>query len=258
MAIAYYARVYGLKAYIFVPAHYTPGRAGEMLDYGAEIIPVNGSYERAVLESRKFAAENGVYDANPGSKPEVDYLGYSTIAEDILREVKPDAVLVPVGNGTTLAGIYRGFAENGVRPRMIGVTTSLGNQVLRVFYGSERDEFVETESNEPLVSLISFDLNEALKAIKESNGYVFGFADDTALYYADMLALEGLSVFLASALTLAGLVKFVRKFGIWNGNFILILTGGARGGEGANLNGGTLSYVRWENRARARAVFEKV
>lgn len=57
VALAYYARLFGLKAYIFVPASYTLRRSEEMLRYGARIIPVHGPYEKAVLESRTFAVE---------------------------------------------------------------------------------------------------------------------------------------------------------------------------------------------------------
>lgn len=259
VAVAYYAKIYGLKAYIFVPAGYTLERAGEMLSYGAEVIPIHGPYEKVVFESRKFAVENGVYDANPGSTPEVDYEGYSKIADEILSEVSPDAVFVPVGNGTTLAGIWHGFVKRGENPRMVGITTSLGNQILWQFYGVEANEFVETPVNEPLVSMISFDAMEALKAVYESSGYIFGFADDDSVQYALLLEkTEGISALPASALTIAGLVKFARKFGMWRGNFVLVLTGGVHGGEGLGAYGGALSYVRWENRARACALLEKV
>ncbi len=258
VSIAYYAQLYGLKAFVFVPAGYTLERAGEMKALGTEVIPWPGTYEDAVRESRRFALANGIYDANPGSHPDVDYAGYSLIAGEILCGVKPDAVFVPVGNGTTLAGIWHGF-RGKANPRMVGVTTSLGNQLLWEFYGNPGREIAETPLNEPLVSEISFDLDEAMKAVKESNGYVFGFADDTALRCAGLLRITtGLSVLPASALTLAGLVKFARKFGIWKGNFVLVLTGGVHGGKSIGTYGGALSYNGWKNGARTRAVLGKV
>jgi len=258
VAIAYYAKLYGLKAFVFVPANYTLERAGEMKALGAEVIPWPGTYEEVVAESRRFAMANGIYDANPGSHPEVDYAGYASIADEVLREVKPDVVFVPVGNGTTLAGIWHGF-RGRAKPRMVGVTTSLGNEILRRFYGDTRKEIAETPINEPLVSEISFDLDEAIMAVKESSGYVFGFADDTAYRCAELLRVTtGLSVLPASALTVAGLAKFVRKFGVWRGNFVLVLTGGAYGGESFGAYGGTLSYYGWKNSSWARAVLQKV
>ncbi|NJE85841.1 pyridoxal-phosphate dependent enzyme [Thermococcus sp. CX2] len=258
VALAYYARLFGLKAYIFVPAGYTLGRSEEMLRYGARIIPVHGPYEKAVLESRKFAVEKGLYDANPGSHPEIDYLGYAEIAKEIALRINPYAVFVPVGNGTTLSGIHYGFKALGLKPRMVGVTTSFGNQVLREFYGVDGNDFAETEFNEPLVSIVSFDRDAALKAVNESGGYIFGFADDTALYYASLLKGVGINALPASALTLAGLVKFVRKFGVNGKNFVLVVTGGVKNGRGPTLDGRALSVNGWKDRARVGEVLQKV
>ena len=39
--------------------------------------------------------------------------GYGAIADEILDELTPDAVLVPVGNGALLAGIGLRLAERG-------------------------------------------------------------------------------------------------------------------------------------------------
>ncbi|WP_087038058.1 pyridoxal-phosphate dependent enzyme [Thermococcus litoralis] len=229
-SIAYFAEKEGLRAVIFIPRHYENSRVEEMKRHGAEVIFVDGPYESAVFMSKTFAATMNYYDANPGSQPMIDYEAYSLISKEILKEIEPYAVFVPVGNGSTLVGVYYGFKKYGKMPKIIGVTTSYGNQILNAFYTGSMEEvrdFVETHLNEPLVSSISFDLQNALEAVKASKGYVFGFADDTVLKYAKILEMsERIKVLPASALTLAGLVKFVRKFGVNNENFVLLLTGG--------------------------------
>jgi threonine synthase len=114
---------------------------------------------------------------------------------------------------------------------MVGVTTAFGNEALRRFYSDSSGDFAETAFNEPLVSERSFDVDEALRAVHESKGYVFGFPDDVALRYAELLrATVGIKPLPASALVLAGLVKFARKFGLSNGRFVLVVTGGVRDG----------------------------
>ena len=231
VAISYYASIAGLKPVIFVPAGYTLERLPEMRALGAELVTVHGTYEDAVEASRRFSREYGLYDANPGSNREVDLRAYSAMARWIASRVSPTVVFVPIGNGTTIAGLWEGFKALGERPRMIGVTTAFGNEILRQFYHDQNSEFVETAFNEPLVSGRSFDAERALRAIHDSDGYVFGFSDDTALKYAEMLRLTtGIKAFPASSLTLAGLVKFLRKFGVFNGRFVLVVTGGAHGG----------------------------
>lgn len=230
-AIAYYSALAGLKAVIFVPRGYTLERLPEMKALGAEVVEVPGTYEEAVRASRAFARENGFYDANPGSNRAVDIRAYSEMALWIASRVNPTTVFVPLGNGTTMAGLWEGFRSIGLAPRMVGVTTAFGNEILRRFYGDGNEDFAETELNEPLVSERSFDADGALKAVRESNGYVFGFADDTALRCAELMRVAaGIRPLPASALVLAGLVKFVRKFNLRNGRFVLVVTGGVRVG----------------------------
>jgi len=231
VAIAHYASLAGIHSVIFVPGGYTLGRLPEMVALGAEVVEVPGTYEEVVTASRLFARENGFYDANPGSNRAVDMKAYSEMALWIVSMVNPTAVFVPLGNGTTMAGLWEGFKALGLAPRMVGVTTAFGNEILRRFYGDGNEDFAETNLNEPLVSETSFDANEALKAVRESNGYIFGFADDTAVRCAELMrTATGIRPLPASALVLAGLVKFVRKFNLRNGRFVLVVTGGARVG----------------------------
>jgi len=231
VAVAYYASLTGLRVRIFVPKDYTLERLPEMKAFGAEIVEVPGTYEEAVAASRAFAGKNDFYDANPGSNRAVDMRAYSEMALWIASRVNPTAVFVPLGNGTTMAGLWEGFKAAGLAPRMVGVTTAFGNEILRRFYGDGNGDFAETELNEPLVSERSFDADGALKAVRESNGYVFGFADDSALGCAELMRVAaGIRPLPASALVLAGLVKFVRKFNLRNGRFVLVVTGGVRVG----------------------------
>ena len=258
-SIAYHSMIAGIKAVVFVPSGYSLERLYEIRTFGAEVVEIRGTYEEAVRASRRFASENGFYDANPGSRREVDFEAYSSLAGEVLERVEPDVVFVPVGNGTTLAGLWRGFRRRGVEPRMVGVTTSFGNEVLRRFYGDPNVDFAETVLNEPLVSSESFDADEALRAVYESGGYVFGFADDVALRYAGILhSKTHISPLPASALTLAGLVKFVRKFGVGRKNFLLIVTGGVSNGTGPDTYGRALHDVRWKDGPRTRSVFQEV
>jgi len=258
-AVAYHAMTVGLRAVVFVPSGYSLERLYEIRTFGAEVVEIQGTYEDAVRASRRFASENGFYDANPGGRRDVDFEAYSALAEEVLMRMEPDVVFVPVGNGTTLAGLWRGFRRRGVEPRMVGVTTAFGNEVLRRFYGDPNADFAETVLNEPLVSSESFDADEALRAVYESGGYVFGFADDVALRYAGIIrSATGISPLPASALTLAGLMKFVRKFGVGRRNFLLIVTGGVSNGKGPDTYGRALHDVRWEDRPRTRSVLQEV
>jgi threonine synthase len=94
------------------PEKYHTNGIQEMKTLGAEIVRVPGNYEDAVIESSRVAQDSDYYDANPGGTNTVQQLrGYAEIANEIYDELRdsPAVVAVPVSNGTTLAGIYKGF-----------------------------------------------------------------------------------------------------------------------------------------------------
>ncbi|MGC8555873.1 MAG: pyridoxal-phosphate dependent enzyme [Conexivisphaera sp.] len=214
VSLAYYSRMVGARAVIFVPRRYTLERAPDLRRYGAQLVFVDGSYEDAVSASVRAASENGWYDANPGSSnTSANFEAYSALAYELTWELgdPPDTVVIPVGNGTTLAGVYLGFARlKGLGyiervPRMIGVTTVHGNSAVDSFLGG-LDRAVpvpnvkETRYNEPLVSMISFDGDAALAALRESGGAALRVSDRAMLSHARLLReIEGLDVLPASA-----------------------------------------------------------
>ena len=108
------ASVAGLRCVIYVPETYHTKRIQEITNNGAEIIRISGDYEKAVEVSSEEANKSDYYDANPGGNNIMLQLrAYGEIAYEIYDELRdaPKAVAVPVSNGTTLAGIYRGFVS---------------------------------------------------------------------------------------------------------------------------------------------------
>ncbi|MGD8297514.1 MAG: pyridoxal-phosphate dependent enzyme [Desulfobacterales bacterium] len=101
-----------MRCQVYIPQDYHTNRIKEMTHLGAEIIRVPGDYENAVDVSGGEARKKELYDANPGGSNTLTQLrAYGQIAYEIYDELRdaPSAVAVPVSNGTTLAGIYRGF-----------------------------------------------------------------------------------------------------------------------------------------------------
>lgn len=220
VSLAYYARMAGLQAVIYVPRHYSNERLGEMAALGAKIVLVDGSYEDAVTESSRIASEQGWYDANPGSKNWMIGLeGYMSISYEIVDALggAPESVIVPAGNGSTLAGIYLGFKEllySGVierMPRIIATTTIHGNPIAYAYKnGLDKTPTLsnvkETRLNEPLVAMIAFDGDLALKAVRETSGFVVEVPDHRMARYSRLaMELEGICVLPASASTLEAL-----------------------------------------------------
>jgi threonine synthase len=119
----------GIEAVIFVPAEVREGKLRLMLLAGATVFQVREGYEAAFQLSRAAARAFGWLDRNTGTNPwtvEAKKTVAFEIWEQLGREL-PDVVVVPVGDGTTLSAMAKGFRELvacGVTdrvPRLIGV-----------------------------------------------------------------------------------------------------------------------------------------
>ena len=47
------------------------------------------------------------------------YAGTARLAEELISQGAPDTIILPVGNGTLLLGLYHGFKRRGSVPRLI-------------------------------------------------------------------------------------------------------------------------------------------
>ena len=244
-ALAWAARLYEIPAHIYIPKgyHVPKDRMKRMHEAEAIIHYHPGQYEDLVELSIQEAKENGWFDANPGSDSvkSISLDAYGEIANEIYRDIRkaPDYVFCPVGNGTTIAGIYMGFKrlqEVGKIPqvpKMVATSTRRGNPIVkswkvksRTIVDLGRDEIKETKFNEPLTNWHSYDGQEALDCLYESNGFADYASEAKMMEFAKVLRQEeGLYVLPASASTLAVISDLADNFVTIKGNFVAILTG---------------------------------
>jgi threonine synthase len=241
-AMAVAASVAGLRCLVFIPAGCHTRRVAEMEACGAEILRVEGDYEAAVLHSRERATRDEIYDANPGGdNTSIQLKAYAEIAFEIYDELRdaPAAVAVPVSNGTTLAGIYRGFAslyrrgKTSRMPRMIAGSSPAKNPILHAYrtQASRCDDLApervrETPVNEPLVNWHSIDGDLALEAIRDTGGFAESVSDRALLTWARRIReAEGLNVLPASTAGLAAFAQRQQKEGLGPDRYVVVLTG---------------------------------
>ncbi len=239
-AIAHYASLSGLKSRIYVPKEFHSPRLEEIKRmHGAELILVPGKYEDSVEMSKKDAKENNWFDANAGAYPDLGLLAYSRISIELFESMGeiPDAVSVPVGNGTTLAGVYKGFfalrESNRTKklPRIIAASTDGGNPVIESFIMGQKEitdfpveRIKETEINEPLVNYRSYDGGLAFKAVLDSGGTAEYVTDEELSEYHTLLKkYERIDAIPAATASIAAIAHFVKKNK--NGTFVAIVTG---------------------------------
>ncbi len=241
-ALAMAASLGGLRCVIHVPESYRTQRLDEMTQAGVEIVRTDGDYEAAVDASRQLAAANELYDANPGgSNTSLQLLAYGEIARELYEELRdsPAALCVPVSNGTTLAGIFRGFVTLHRRgkvsrlPRMVAGSSHRKNPIvyswtkqLAECVDLDPTKVRDSEVNEPLINWRSSDGQEALEAIRRSDGWAADVTDREMVSLSKMLReQEGLSVLPASTAGLAALLARHRTEPLPADRYVAVLTG---------------------------------
>ena len=104
----------GLKIKVFLPAKAPLAKRIQVLQYGAELIAVDGNYDAAFDLSLDYSTRSGSLSRNTAYNP-LTIEGKKTVAFEIADDLQkaggnePDHVFVPTGDGVILAGVYRGF-----------------------------------------------------------------------------------------------------------------------------------------------------
>lgn len=211
----------GLSTVIFVPERAPQGKLAQLLIYGAKVISVKGDY-RATFELSKAAIDHwGWYNRNAAINPHL-VEGKKTVALEIAEQMDwkmPDWVVVSVGDGCTIGGVYKGFYDFyslGLIdriPRILGVQAE-GCCPFYTAY-NENEPLKPTEEN-TLADSISVGIPrnpvKALKAVEQSDGTWITVTDEAILDAMKLLgSSEGIFGEPAGVTGLAGLIKAVNE-----------------------------------------------
>jgi len=230
-AVAAYAGAAGIRCGVYVPAGAPRAKKVQIALYGAELVEVTGPRSEV---GRRLLAElrPGVAYASHMWNP---YFieGLKTIAYETAEEFgAPDAVVLPVGSGGLLLGVYRGFVEAvqlGLAervPRVVAVQAAGYTPVYDKLYGPYGAE----PPAEPLADGIAIPnpprLEQVVEAVKRSYGGAVVVEDWEIAEALRELARAGLLVEPTSAAAVAGLRRAIETGLICKGERVLIpLTG---------------------------------
>lgn len=241
VAMAFASYLSGIRCRVYIPDSYHTERVSEMTKFHAEIIRLPGTYEDVVKASSREALAQGFYDANPGgSNTPLQLKAYSGIADEIYDQLRdaPKYVACPVSNGTLLAGIYRGFVSLYKRgrtsriPHFIAGSSSNKNPIVASFNKGldhcvdlDPSKIRETEINEPLINWHSFDGDEALFALRQSQGLAAHISDQKMRQMATyLLKNDGIKVLPAATAGLIALLENHRKHPMEHDRFVAVVT----------------------------------
>ncbi len=210
----------GLKAHVWVPESIPPQKRLQIQSYGAAIHVVQGSYDAAFDLNRRIAKQQNWFDRNTAYNP-LTIEGKKSAAYDIFIATAgklPDCILVPVGDGVILAGLFKGFDElrqlDWIEkvPRLIGVQAA-GSDALVRYVETGKFEFKAAETvADSICAGAPRNLYMAAEAIRSSEGQTIAVPDDDILAGQEDLAKNhGILVEPSAAITLAAWKSLVQK-----------------------------------------------
>ena len=225
-----------LKTVIFAPKNTPEPKLVQLYIYGAEVIRVDGTYDDAFEICRKATERFNWYNRAAGFNPYARE-GKKTCAFEICEQLQweaPDKVLVAVGDGTILSGMWRGFQDFnrlGIidkMPQMIAVQAEGSSAVTKAWFNEGKIEPVQANTIADSISVnVPRDGFLALQALKESEGSAVTVSDAEIIAAIPELA-RASSVFAepGGAAVYAGLKKMVAQGAIKKDETVAIVVGG--------------------------------
>ncbi len=215
----------GIEVTVFLPRSAPAAKRIQVLQYGARLRLVDGTYDLAVRESRAYTESTGVLSRNTAYNP-LTIEGKKTVSFEIASDLaaaagkfgsydSPKEVFVPVGDGAVIAGVYRGF-EDLVKlghitrmPRVWACQAAGSSAIARAFASGG---FGDPLPSATLADSISVDVpsngSHALSKLRKYDGRVAVVSDEEILSAQRLMSSKaGLFAEPSSCATLAGLIK---------------------------------------------------
>jgi threonine synthase len=189
----------GLGSIIFVPHNAPQAKVAQLLISGARVFLVRGTYDEAFDLCLEASREFGWYSRNTAYNPYLSE-GKKTAALEICEQLgwqAPDMVFVSVGDGCIIGGLWKGFHDLcrlgfiDRQPRLVGVQAQGCQPIKRAF---ETSQPVQPVSPRTIADSIAVghprDALKALRAVRESGGFMVAVSDGEILEAMGLLARE--------------------------------------------------------------------
>tara|TARA_Y100001970_G_scaffold291288_1_gene427865 strand:+ start:1725 stop:2978 length:1254 start_codon:yes stop_codon:yes gene_type:complete len=190
VALAAMGAAANIATIILVPRSTPQAKISQMIAYGGNVILVEGSYSEAFDLVVEIVDEHGIYCRNTAYNP-LTIHGKKTVSYEIAEQlgcieresveygfVAPDVVLVPVGDGNIISGVYYGFKdllELGLIksiPKLYGVQVSGSNAVAAAFRRGDKSVkgIIASTKADSISADRPADGNRALRSVINSGG----------------------------------------------------------------------------------------
>jgi threonine synthase len=219
VSVAAYGAHVGLPVQCLVPDGTPRDKLEPIAAAGARLRPVTGTYSDAHRQARELAERTGWANLTTTYVNPFMLEGDKTLGLELFEQLgrAPDAVVVPVGAGPLLAGIFKAFAElraagrwTGDGPRLFAVQAAGCAPIARAFEEGapvrawERPDTTAGAIADPLAGYVA-DGDRTLAAVRASGGAAIAVDDDELTQAArDLADADGIAVELSAAAAAAG------------------------------------------------------
>ena len=239
-ALAAYAAKAGLKSHIFMPQDAPEAAQKEVALTSATLNLVDGFINDAGIQSRRLAAEKGMFDLSTLQEP-YRAEGKKTMGYEIAEQLEwnmPDAIIYPTGGGTGIVGIWKAIKEmeqlgwiSGKRPKMFCIQAEGCAPLVRAF--NQKSRFAQAWEN-PKTIAAGMRVPSAigdyliLDAVYESGGSAITVTDEEMIEYVKKtISLEGLFLCPEGGATVYGSKKLLDLGLINKKDSVLLLNTGS-------------------------------
>jgi len=217
-SLAAYAAAAGLKSHVFAPASAARGKLDQIKIFGANLHQIEGPRQAATDAAEEFVKKHGLvymsHNLSPYFSEGMKAASYEIV--DVLED-GIDHVVLPVGNGSLLIGMVRGYQELleaeiiGKIPKFHGVQAHAVRPLVAALNAEEwtHDDVLPTNASGIAVSKPPR-LAEMVDAIRITNGTAVTVSEESLFEWQARLAVsEGIFAEMTSAGAFAGLEKLI-------------------------------------------------
>ena len=180
----------GLQSVIFVPERAPEPKVTQLLIFGATVLRVRGSYEDAFQMCQGACERWGWYNRNSAINPFL-VEGKKTVGLEICEQLDwqvPDWVAVSVGDGCTIAAVWKAFHEMKTlglverTPQILGVQAAGAAPVTTAFRSGEALKPIEPHTIADSIAVgVPRNWKKAVLAIQASRGTMINVEDEEIL-----------------------------------------------------------------------------
>lgn len=223
-SVAAHAAHAGLRSFVFIPADLEQGKIVTTAVYGGNVVAIRGNYDDV---NRLCAELAGTYEwafVNVNIRPYYAE-GSKTLAFETAEQLgweSPDHVVIPIGSGSLLTKIRKGFDElhevgllpGESRVRISGAQADGCSPVARAWIdGSDTIRPVKPDTIAKSIAIGNpADGYFALDAVRQTDGGLASVADDEVVDGIRLLAqTEGIFAETAGGVTIASLQRLIEQ-----------------------------------------------